>query len=64
MSEQPTETLPPVRVFQMNANRKNDVTHTMLNHEHIRNNYDVLLIQEPWFGRMTNGTRIPVAGPG
>ena len=49
----PRSTIPPIRFLQNNVRRSNIITHTLLNlcTEH----FDILLLQEPWRGRIGTG---------
>ena len=49
----PRSSVPPIRFLQNNVHRSNVITHTLLNSctEH----FDILLLQEPWRGRIGTG---------
>lgn len=52
----------PIRIIQLNTNRRNIVCHALLNSTTC--NFDIVLLTEPWFGNIGNSQRGPVAGPG
>jgi hypothetical protein len=49
----------PIYVMQLNTNRKNLVSHTILN-DYI-DRFDIILTSEPWRGDVGNGVQGPVA---
>src|ERR1700693_4558434 len=49
----------PIRIIQLNLNRSNKITHTLLNSA--AGEYDIALVQEPWFNNIGNDTLGPVA---
>ena len=49
-SSTPLPSIPPVRFFQNNVNRANTITHAILNS--FTDDFDILLLQEPWRGRI------------
>lgn len=49
----------PIRFLQLNANRQNQIIHTLL--QSSLNLFDILIIQEPWWGPIGNNTYGPVA---
>ena len=42
----------PIRIKSVNINRNNDRTHGFLQTDD--NNFDIILVQEPWFGTVAN----------
>jgi hypothetical protein len=52
----PTQcTTKPIRILQINTQRSNFKTHTILNET--TGKYDLVLIQEPWIGDISGGNR-------
>lgn len=52
----------PIRIIQLNTNRRNIVCDALLNST--ARDFDIILLTEPWFGNIGNDQRGPVAGPG
>ncbi|KAI6100335.1 hypothetical protein F5141DRAFT_1009463, partial [Pisolithus sp. B1] len=52
----------PICIIQLNTNRHNIVCHALLNST--TQDFNIVLLTEPWFGNIGNNQRGPVAGPG
>lgn len=51
----------PIRILQLNANRQNAVIHALLNSATADDSADIVLLTEPWWGNIGNGTQGPVS---
>jgi ribonuclease HI len=58
---QPKTLTAPIRILQLNVNRSNDRMHILFNH--VAGNFDLLLLQEPWWGKLPSGEMASVGHP-